>query len=789
MWNNKICLFMFLLHLPAVALSLTPQTKIFFSSIKKDPPNDQISKMVSWLSQENLNLDDRLFLSYWTAKIATELGNYRVAEQFYQEVSSSNHALAPFSAVKLLQIYCGLSVDEKKCLSYAQELKHSKKIRATPSLKWTLFETELQFLLNSKKWIQASSLLKKNRKQFTASEQIQSILKWEAQVAKSLGQNDLLCQVERQIFISYPLIDIDRSFVEFLKSCRVTIDDKRKIIRKMLLIGMSDRIKYEINNFDSLSGLSDSELSIIQADVALSEGDTKKALTILEELISKKQSSTTTVLSLYAIALSREQKFQEASQVYQRLSTLHSNRVEKSQALFDSAFVLYQGGLYHQAAQIFSQYLKKDSRGVYADEARWYLGWISFLTGEYESARIQFENLIRSKKYSEKNKLFYWLAKTYWQLNFKQEATAIMTALSQQKLRIYSFYVNLAKQWLQQNQLKPSLNNLVHLNGINCGFLFACTEILNFESPFLMVRPDLDKMMSFFESNSKSELGELVSTESDDKSTESIDLQVLSESEAYGVDFSDRLRFAQNLVEIDEIDLALSEIKTLYETSKLHAQKLILLKVFEGFQKYDDSSRRAELFLLNNPNVERLPWIRLAFPKAYLKEVETFSKQFGVQKSFIFSIIRAESFFNPKVESPVHARGLMQLMPFTAQQVSKIIGEPEIQDLNVLFNPEKNIKLGSAYLARLLRQFDQNHILAAAAYNAGPHRVQTWLSQFGHHDQDVFVEHIPFKETRSYVKKVLGFMEYYDKPVALLGPINVREAMRMPASKERWDDI
>jgi len=557
----------------------------------------------------------------------------------------------------------------------------------------------------------------------------------------------------------------------------------------MLLHGMFDRIESEIKDFYSYSALTESELKMIQADHALKKGDTNKALRILEDLVSKKQGDQITVLSLYAVALSNEQKFEDASKIYQHLSALHSKGVEKSQALFDSAFVLYQGALYEQASKIFSQYLKNYSKGSYADEARWYLGWLSFLSKDYELARTHFERLIQSKSYVEKNKLFYWLAKTYWQLSFKQEAKAIMLALSQQRLKVNNYYGILARQWLVENQLKPSLSDLVFSKEVTCHFRSTCNRILNFESSFLVTRPDIDKIMLFFDFNFKVEKGELVSVDGSDESPESINLQDLSESYAYDVDFSNRLRFIQYLIEIDELDLAFSELRSIYVNSKLQDRKLVLLKLFQSLKKYHESSRLAEQFLTNNPKADRLPWIKIAFPKAYSRIVETFSKKFGVHKGFIFSVMRAESFFNPNVESPVHARGLMQLMPFTAQQVSKIIGEPEIQDPSQLFNPEINIKLGTAYLARLLRQFDQNYVLAAAAYNAGPHRVQTWLSQFGYYDQDAFVEHIPFKETRGYVKKVIGFMDHYDKSVVLLGPINVREVMRIPASKERWDDI
>jgi len=78
-----------------------------------------------------------------------------------------------------------------------------------------------------------------------------------------------------------------------------------------------------------------------------------------------------------------------------------------------------------------------------------------------------------------------------------------------------------------------------------------------------------------------------------------------------------------------------------------------------------------------------------------------------------------------------------------------------------LLKPEVNIRLGTQYLARLGTKFKGQLPLVAAAYNAGPHRVEGWLVNFGHLDTDEFVEHIPFLETRNYVKKVVRAHTFY----------------------------
>jgi soluble lytic murein transglycosylase len=103
----------------------------------------------------------------------------------------------------------------------------------------------------------------------------------------------------------------------------------------------------------------------------------------------------------------------------------------------------------------------------------------------------------------------------------------------------------------------------------------------------------------------------------------------------------------------------------------------------------------------------------------------------------------------------------MQLMPATARLVARQTGlkRPSLQ---ALFDPQTNITLGTQYLAAQLRQFDNNPVFALAAYNAGPHRVKTWRQRGPELPMDEFIENIPFKETRLYVKLILRNLSIYE---------------------------
>ncbi|MDQ6990683.1 MAG: transglycosylase SLT domain-containing protein [Mariprofundaceae bacterium] len=149
------------------------------------------------------------------------------------------------------------------------------------------------------------------------------------------------------------------------------------------------------------------------------------------------------------------------------------------------------------------------------------------------------------------------------------------------------------------------------------------------------------------------------------------------------------------------------------------------------------------------------------FPLGYEAEVNKAASQTKLKTSMIWSIIRQESAFNPKAKSRTGARGLMQLMPGTAKDVVKKHRIQYRHGLD-LSRPKHNIELGSLYIADMLKRFDGQQALAIAAYNAGPNRVAKWEKSMPMTQEALWVELIPFNETRRYVQHVLAFMVVYD---------------------------
>lgn len=152
--------------------------------------------------------------------------------------------------------------------------------------------------------------------------------------------------------------------------------------------------------------------------------------------------------------------------------------------------------------------------------------------------------------------------------------------------------------------------------------------------------------------------------------------------------------------------------------------------------------------------------LKLRFPVLYDQEIEKNAESNDLDASLLFGLIRQESVFDRYAWSSAGARGLMQIMPKTGRQIARDLRE-KWRSSQSLFNPDVNIRYGSYYYKQLLDRFDGHFALATAAYNAGPHRVDLWLPETKALPTDIWIETIPYNETRKYVAKVLAYALIY----------------------------
>jgi peptidoglycan lytic transglycosylase len=146
---------------------------------------------------------------------------------------------------------------------------------------------------------------------------------------------------------------------------------------------------------------------------------------------------------------------------------------------------------------------------------------------------------------------------------------------------------------------------------------------------------------------------------------------------------------------------------------------------------------------------------RATYPLAFRDMVEQWAKASSLDPDLLQALMREESRFNPSARSTTGALGLTQLMPRTAQDVARGLKLGRVNP-RMLHRPGLNIRLGAAYLAELLSEFEGSTVRAVAAYNAGPVAVWRWVRASPDEELDAWVERIPISETRDYVKRVLG---------------------------------
>lgn len=153
---------------------------------------------------------------------------------------------------------------------------------------------------------------------------------------------------------------------------------------------------------------------------------------------------------------------------------------------------------------------------------------------------------------------------------------------------------------------------------------------------------------------------------------------------------------------------------------------------------------------------------KMIYPLYYKETIDKYSKEYKLPAPLVASVIKTESNFNVFAESNKGARGLMQITPSTGKWIA---GKLQMKSYNddMLYDPEVNIRLGCWYIRYLYSTYDNNMILAFAAYNGGRGNVDKWLENERISKEGTNLEHIPFKETKNFVIRVNNNYKIYDK--------------------------
>lgn len=224
---------------------------------------------------------------------------------------------------------------------------------------------------------------------------------------------------------------------------------------------------------------------------------------------------------------------------------------------------------------------------------------------------------------------------------------------------------------------------------------------------------------------------------------------------------------AQELIKLGLVKMARLELRAVDQTlARKFSEALWLAHWYNRAGAYSESFKLLHMFRSftasgHEKNLSVDFW-RNYYPPAYSNRIESYAQQLQVDPLLVKSIIRQESMYNTWAQSSAGARGLMQIMPKTGERIHSQIGRGTPFDEDALFDPDFNIRLGIQYLSNLSRRYQNNGTHILICYNAGPKVLKRWLQRFRNlKDPDIFIESIPYPETRKYVKRVLRNYEIY----------------------------
>ena len=213
------------------------------------------------------------------------------------------------------------------------------------------------------------------------------------------------------------------------------------------------------------------------------------------------------------------------------------------------------------------------------------------------------------------------------------------------------------------------------------------------------------------------------------------------------------------LLDIGLVDYAEDEFRQLGakfkdDPSSLWAFAMLLDSVEAYPFSHNIPRRRIDDWKVDYPGELSRDYWHIAYPAPFEEKVSEWSKERDIPPYLVWAIMREESGFNVRIESWANARGLLQLIEGTAKTTAKKDGMDDF-DFDQLFDAETNIRLGSAYMKELSDEFEAHPALIIAGYNAGAGNVNKWLDSRGDLPLDLWVEDIPFGQTRHYTKRVL----------------------------------
>ncbi len=619
-----------------------------------------------------------------------------------------------------------------------------------------------------KNFEEAKPLLENLRRSFRFDKRKPEVIRYLLSIYKSEKDNVNFCKWSRHIYANFPFnkyishwdINLHNNTIDKQSTqCYPTYSEKRRRIKKLLWAGKDKKAKNDIATLKKSNSVSAKDIDRLTAEYLLHIGDVEDALKLLLRNFETVQKDFD-YLMLLGTAAYKAGEYQTAVGTYHKAFKLKPKSQKGKTALFRSAFLSYQFQDYDGATRKYQQFIKNYPGSTLVKDSMYHIAWMKYLRGHYKLAIEGFEKILAERKKSRHgwrkyptDRIQYWLAMSYHKLKEDKIAWHILKHLADN--RNNSYYSFAAQSRLSKINYDPGALKIGGSNEVR----EPATTMFNVTSALENAQINNTFFIDPLADNETDNL------ESGDESLLNVD------NETAKVFWSkpkiqENIARVETLIEMGQNDWAYRDLKLIESHVKDRSLYNQFIKNYRQLKKYTRSSYLTELKIMPKFTKQNLKtnydvW-QMAYPQAFKETVNKYSKLYSVPNKFVWSIMRAESRYNPSAESPVGAKGLMQIMPYTARHLLNLLNENTKQSMN-LHNPKTNIKLGTRYLNRLLGKFKNQMPLAAAAYNAGPHRVKSWVAKFGNLELDEFIEHIPFVETRNYVKRVTRFYGVYKK--------------------------
>ena len=389
----------------------------------------------------------------------------------------------------------------------------------------------------------------------------------------------------------------------------------------------------------------------------------------------------------------RRNRETEAIASYERFSRQYPHHSLADDALWQAAKSAERNNRFSEAERLYKLLVDNHPQSTYRDDAGWGIGFTFYCRGEFDKALQVFERLSNIAQQSHiVDQSLYWAGKVAAELGRSVESQS---------------YYNRAANGFPRSYYST--------RAVRQGY---------------------------------GHLGSLERTDAPERNR-------LSSEDIRG---ADHLARGDALFALGLHQQARREIGQAEKLNEGNVEKLELIR--DRYEALGFLSRALRLSMrIFVANGKRSDWDRV-YPNYYWEQIVAAAAEAKVDPYLVLSVIRQESTFNEGATSRAGALGLMQIMPQTGKTLANNLGIQRFNNSS-LYDPDVSIRLGSYFLGDQVRQFtsgataNMGFELGLAAYNAGPHNARQWLERFPHDDADAFIERIPFKETRLYVKLVL----------------------------------